>query len=67
MTLGEVAVQDPRLACTLLRSDLVGCRGEIAYRGWEVVNLVARFTSNSADQDVEAKTLENICYYLWVR
>jgi hypothetical protein len=67
MTLGEVALRDPRLACTLLRGDLVGCRGEIAYRGWEVVNLVARFTSIQADQNVEAKTLENICYDLWVR
>lgn len=66
--LGEIALHEPVLAATLLGAGRVGETGYIDLRsGWEIVNLVARWTSTGADQQIEAKTLEQICNDLWVR
>ena len=66
--LGEVAVADPVLAMTLLGAGRVNDAGYLDLRsGWEVLNLVARWEALTADQQIEAKTLEQICNDLWVR
>lgn len=59
---------DPVLAMTLLGAGRVNDAGYIDLRsGWEILNLVARWEAVTADQQIEAKTLEQICNDLWVR
>ncbi len=68
VTLGEIAVVEPVLAATLLGAGRVNDAGYVDLRsGWEVLNLVARWEAVAADQQIEAKTLEQICNDLWVR
>jgi hypothetical protein len=75
-TLGEVAAYDMKLAATLIESGRVAKRvdalgnPELDYaintRGWQLVNLVARWESGTADDTIEARLVENICADLWV-
>lgn len=73
-TLGAVAAHDIRLAAALVESGRVGgCNTfdpELDYaintRGWQLVNLVARWESGTADDTIEARLVENICADLWV-
>lgn len=71
-TLGEVAAHDVNLAAALVETGRVGCDsskanfGQVDMRGWTFINLIARWESGTADAQIEARLVEDICQDLWV-
>src|SRR5262245_58586206 len=74
--LGEIAMQDWRLAGALLAAAKAGAGyrlqngmllDTIGARGWQIINVKATFSSTAADKTVEGQTLGIVETELWVR
>jgi len=64
--LGDVAACDARLAYTLLQSGMAP-GGYVDTGGWELINLVGRWESGTANQTVQGEQLGIIEADLWIR
>ena len=66
--LGMVARCDPQLANAIIRPDLIGWGEPSCGWGWEILNVVARFTDGAANQNIPYQLAEGIVETdLWIR
>lgn len=65
--LGTIGMLDPNLAATLLQCGKVSGDGYVDTGGWEMINLVGRWTSTAADQNVKGQINGIVTSDMWVR
>lgn len=67
MWLGTIGMLDPNLAVTLLQCGKVSADGYVDTGGWEMINLVGRWTSTAADQNVKGQLNGLVTSDMWIR
>lgn len=65
--LGTIGMLDPNLAVTLLQCGKVAPDGYVDAGGWEMINLVGRWTSTAADQNVKGQINGMVTSDMWIR
>lgn len=65
--LGDIGKFDPKLAATLMQCGKVSDDGMIDTGGWEMINLVGRWTGGAANQNVDGEVNGMVTSDMWIR